>query len=113
MKYVTLAEVKAQTRVDFDAEDELLTLYADAAEVAVVDATRRTGDELCQLGYAETHDDGMPEEADAAHFPSRLKVAILLTAANWYRNREPVAGVQQHAVPYTLEALIKPYVRLG
>ena len=40
-------------REDFDSEDELIKLYGEAAEDAVIGATRRTLDELEDMGKAE------------------------------------------------------------
>ena len=53
LKVVTLEELKAQMREDFDGEDELIKLYGEAAEDAVIGATRRTLDELEDMGKAE------------------------------------------------------------
>ena len=103
LRVVTLEELKAQMREDFDGEDNLITLYGEAAEDAVISATRRSYEELVQMGQEEGGDG----------FPSRLKVAILMLAAHSHRNREPVAVVAQNAVPYTLDFYIKPYVKLS
>lgn len=129
LKVVTLEELKAQMREDFDGEDELIRLYGEAAEDAVIGATRRTFKELCRIGYYEQNgeypseeplpDEGTPEDVpsdpipEKAWFPSRLKVAILMLAAHSHRNREPVAAVAQNAVPYAFEMYIKPYVKLS
>ena len=143
LKVVTLEELKAQMREDFDGEDELIRLYGEAAEDAVIGATRRTFKELCRIGYYEQNgeypseeplpveelegetpeevlpDEETPEEVpsdpipEKAWFPSRLKVAILMLAAHSHRNREPVAAVAQNAVPYAFEMYIKPYVKLS
>ena len=103
LKVVSLEELKAQMREDFDGEDELIKLYGEAAEDAVIGATRRTLDELEDMGKAE----------GGEGFPARLKVAILMLAAHSHRNREPVAAVAQNAVPYAFDMYIKPYVKLS
>lgn len=103
LRIVTLEELKAQMREDFDGEDELIRLYGEAAEDAVIGATRRTFDELSAMAEAE----------GSGSFPARLKVAILMLAAHSHRNREPVAAVAQNVVPYALEMYIKPYVKLS
>lgn len=102
LKVVTLDELKAQMREDFDGEDELIRLYGEAAEDAVIGATRRTFEELVSIG-----------ESEGSSFPARLKVAILMLAAHSHRNREPVAAVAQNAVPYAFDMYIKPYVKLS
>lgn len=103
LRVVTLDELKAQMREDWDGEDELITLYGEAAEQAVIGATRRTAEELTAMGVAE----------GCGGFPARLKVAVLMLAAHSHRNREPVAAVAQNAVPYTLDMYVKPYVKLS
>jgi uncharacterized phage protein (predicted DNA packaging) len=115
LRCVTLNELKAQMREDWNEEDELIKLYGVAAEAAVIDATRRTFDELCTLGYAEST--GFMPDDDIGEtlkdwFPSRLKVAVLMLAAHYFRNREPVASVAQNPVPYTIEFFVKPYRKL-
>ena len=102
LRVVTLDELKAQMREDFDGEDHLIELYGEAAENAVIKATRRSYEELVEMAEAEGND-----------FPSMLKVAVLMLAAHSHRNREPVAAVAQNAVPYALDMYIKPYVRLS
>ena len=103
LKVVNLEELKLQMREDFDGEDDLIALYGEAAEDAVIGATRRTLDELIEIGQAE----------GSFGFPSRLKVAILMLAAHSHRNLEPVAAVAQNAVPYAFDMYIKPYVKLS
>ena len=113
LQVVTLAELKQQMRVEESYEDALITEYGKAAERYVITDTRRTLAELNAIGYEETQGTDPVTNPGVQYFPAPLKVAILMFAANLYRNREPVAaGVTPAAVPYTLEAMIKPYVRL-
>lgn len=103
LRVVTLDEIKAQMREDYDGEDNLILLYGGSAEKAVIKATRRTFEELEEMGRSEG------EEG----FPEMLKLAILMLAAHSYRVREPVASVQQSPIAYTLDYYIKPYVKLS
>jgi len=113
LQVVTLAELKQQMRVEESYEDALITEYGKAAERYVITDTRRTLSELNAIGYEETQGTEPVSDPGVQYFPAPLKVAILMFAANLYRNREPVAaGVTPAAIPYTLEAMIKPYVRL-
>lgn len=100
---MTLEQLKAQMREDFDGEDQLIEIYGEAAEKAVVKSTRRTYEELVEIARKEGDED----------FPPMLKVAILMLAAHSHRNREPVAAVSQNAVPYAIDMYIKPYVKLS
>ncbi len=113
LQIVSLDELKQQMRVEENAEDDIITQYGMAAERQVITETRRTKDELCVIGYNEQHDEPS-ETADETWFPTPLRVAILMLAANLYRNREPVAaGVSVAPIPYTIEVLVKPYVKLA
>ena len=83
---------------DFTADDTYLAHLLDAAEEYVIGATNRTSAELVQMGGGK--------------FPATLQQAVLLIAGHWYNQREAVAGVQMTEVPYTIQALIKPYRKL-
>lgn len=50
---------------------------------------------------------------DGEQLPATLQQAVLLIAGHWYNQREAVSGVQMAEVPYTLQALVKPYRKLG
>lgn len=99
MATVDLALLKKHVRADdFSDDDEYLTHLLTAAEQHVCRATNRSAEELLQMG------DGI--------FPAELQQAVLLIAGHWYNQREAVSGVQMAEVPYTLQALIKPYRKL-
>lgn len=98
LRFLTLDEVKGQCRVDFEDDDLLLALYGKAAEDAVVRATRRTPEELEELG--------------GGSLPVELRLAMLLLTAHWYRLREAVSGIEQSLVPMAYDFLVKPFVKL-
>jgi len=100
MAKTDIALLKQHVRADdFSDDDQYLAHLLDAAEQYVCTATNRTSDELVELG------DGS--------LPVMLQQAVLLTAGHWYNQREAVSGVQMAEVPYTLQALIKPYRKLA
>lgn len=99
MATVDLALLKMHVRADdFSDDDQYLQHLLDAAEQYVCEATNRTKEELAELGGGE--------------LPVTLQQAVLLIAGHWYNQREAVSGVQMAEVPYTLQALIKPYRKL-
>lgn len=115
LKIVTLPELKAQMREDWDGEDALIIDYGRAAEDAVIHGTRRTLEQLKRIGYAESTNVLLAEDEQLPAgdwFPSRLKVAILMLASHYFKNREPVTNAAQNPVPYTIEFFVKPYRRL-
>lgn len=84
---------------DFADDDEYLEHLLETAESAVITATNRTEDEL--------------EEIGGGTVPSPIKHAVMMLGAHWYNQRESVSNVQMHAVPDSLQALIKPYRKLA
>lgn len=100
MATVDIALLKSHVRADdFSDDDQYLAHLLDAAELYVTTATNRSTDELLAMG-------------DGEHLPATLQQAVLLIAGHWYNQREAVSGVQMAEVPYTLQALIKPYRKL-
>lgn len=99
MATVDIALLKQHVRADdFSDDDQYLQHLLDAAEQYVFNATNRTSDELVEIGGGK--------------LPVMLQQAVLLIAGHWYNQREAVSGVQMAEVPYTLQALIKPYRKL-
>ena len=100
MATVDLALLKKHVRADdFSDDDEYLAHLLTTAEQHVCRATNRSTEELLQMGGGEA-------------LPAELQQAVLLIAGHWYNQREAVSGVQMAEVPYTLQALIKPYRKL-
>lgn len=100
MAVVSLALFKKHVRADdFADDDEYLEHLLETAESAVITATNRTQEELEQMGGGEV--------------PAPIKHAIMMVGAHWYNQRESVSSVQMHAVPDSLQALIKPYRKLA
>lgn len=97
---LSLNLVKKHVRSDdFSEDDDYLCSLTEAAEQFVIRDTNRTFDELVS----------MSEDGD---FPKTLQQAVLMLVGHWYNQREAVAGVTMTEVPYTIQALIKPYVKL-
>lgn len=100
MATMDLALLKKHVRADdFSDDDDYLSHLLDAAEQYVCDSTGRTVEDLMSMG--------------GGSLPVTLQQAVLLTAGHWYNQREAVSGVQMAEVPYTLQALIKPYRKLS
>ena len=100
MAVVSLALFKKHVRADdFADDDEYLEHLLATAEVSVFGATHRTHRELVEMGNGET--------------PLPIRHAIMMLAAHWYNQRESVSTSQMHEVPDSLQALIKPYRKVG
>lgn len=100
MSSITLDLFKKHVALDdYDGDDALLEHYLLTAEEVVIGMTRRTREELCW-------DNG-------GTLPVSLRQAVMLVAANFYRHRENVEDRQHYAIPYGVEALVKPFVKLS
>lgn len=101
MIFLTLADIKAQARVQTSDEDALLTIYGNAAESKIFSDTGYSYAELLAMSTERT--------GEAAIDP-KLKLAGLMLAATWYKYRINIENVQMYAVDYSYETLIADYV---
>jgi hypothetical protein len=101
MKFLTFDQIKAQLRLDdqqaFD-EHDILVLYGEAAEEAVLTIMRRS-----LLDVILTYN-GIPQ---------RLIQVTLLLVDEWYQHRSSVEQGQLSSVPYAFDFMLKPMMRLS
>ena len=99
MNIITLAEIKKHIRIDPDItlEDDMLELYGNAAEETVLDMVDKTLEEIV---------------AEYGSVPIRLKQACLVLTASSGEIREPASAQQMYNVPYKVDALLKPLMRM-
>lgn len=94
--YVTVEDVKKQTNVEFDEDDKYLEDLISVAESSISNYINAPLEEYAIGGLLE----------------APLRHAVLLIAANLYENREPISYGKTVAVPFTLNFLLLPYVKL-
>ena len=97
MKWLTIEWIKAHSRIEYDCEDALLELYGEAAEETVLNITGRSYDDFV---------------AEFGEVPKAVVQASLMLVDVSYSQRSPVGVQQMHAIPYTFDLLIKPYMKL-
>jgi uncharacterized phage protein (predicted DNA packaging) len=99
MKWLTLERVKKHLRLDASntQEDDLLQLYATAAEDTILNLCNRSYDCLLEC-YGEV--------------PKPIVNASLLLVENQYTQRSVVSPTNLSAVPYSFDLLVKPYMIL-
>lgn len=102
MKWLTIEEIKAHSRIDYDCEDAILELYGSAAEDAVLNIINRTYDEMVAAFGTEK-----------ILVPAAIRQATLILVDTSYSQRTAVSPQNLYAVPYAFDFLIKPYMRLG
>ena len=96
MKWLTLDWIKKHSRLDFNCEDDLLELYGEAAEDAVLNIINRSYTNVIET-YGEV--------------PKGLYVAALMLVEESYDHRSPVSLQNLYDVP-GFSMHVKPYVRL-
>jgi hypothetical protein len=96
LQFLTLADIKAQARIDasFTDEDQYLLRLGKAAERKLLKDIQRTYDEVV----------AMEEE-----WPEDLTLAALMLTSHWYEHREPATNQSMSVVPYAYEDLYMPY----
>jgi len=97
MNVLTLESCKAQCRIEGDDEDDLLTIYAEAAEETIFTRINRTYDE-CIEEYSE--------------MPAPLKYCMLVLVAQMYKYRELTTQDAINRVPGTFWDQLLPYIKL-
>ena len=96
MTIVSLEEIKANSRIEGDAEDKYLESLGEAAEVTVLNLIERTQEDI---------------EAEFGKVPAPIRQAILMYADHLYNHRGIVNPTALYNVPYSIDAMIKPYIR--
>ena len=96
MTIVSLEEIKANSRIEGNAEDTLLESLGEAAEVTVLNLIERTQEDI---------------EEEFGKVPAPIRQAILMYADHLYNHRGIVNPTALYNVPYSIDAMIKPYIR--
>ena len=86
LRFVTLEEIKNNARIELSAEDTVLNLM----ERTVEDILEEFNDEI----------------------PEPICHATLMLATHYCLHRTPFETIPLHAVPYTIDVMLKPYIRL-
>ena len=99
MKWLNLEKIKAQLRIepDFTEEDEIIELYGESAEDAIMEVLNRSYEELYEV---------------YGRIPAPVVHASLMLVASAYKDREKDLVQQVNANP-TFSLLLKPYMRLA
>ena len=101
MKWLTLDTIRRHLRICIDDEDSLLELYGESAEETVLELTRQTYDEIVEIWGTEDKP-----------VPAKIIHASLLLVDHSYMQRSPVTQQNLYTVPYALELLLKPFMKL-
>lgn len=104
MPLLTIDILKKQLRLEssYTSEDDMLTLYLTAAESNIA---RMLGQKI-YLTTAEI--DPLLPYAISLEAEPDVKLAILLLASHYYRNREAVTDVELTEIPLGIKAIVGP-----
>lgn len=94
MKIVDIELVRAHCN-SLPEDDILLKYYTEVAEEMVVSETRRTDEELIAMG--------------GGSYPTRIKQAVLLIVAHFYKVREASGTINEILTPFAYAACVKPF----
>lgn len=97
MKWLTVEWIKKHSRLDFDCEDDLLELYGEAAEEAVLNIINRSYTEIIEK-WGEV--------------PKGLYIAALMQVEASYDHRSAVSLQNLYDVP-GFSIHVKPYIKLA
>lgn len=98
LRFVTLEEIKNNARIETNDEDKLITRIGLSAEDTVLNLMERTIEDIL-----EEFNDKIPEP---------ICHATLMLATHYCLHRTPFETIPLHAVPYTIDVMLKPYIRL-
>lgn len=97
MEIVTIEEIKKNSRIDADYEDDVIEQIGETAEAMVQAVMERSFADLVDVYGA---------------VPAPVRRAVLCLADHLYVHRSPESGTSMYSVPYTVDFLLKPYCRL-
>ena len=99
MKWLTLEKIKKQCRIEpeFTDEDELLEMYGEAAEDAVLN--------ICNRNITDIYE-------QYGCVPKPLVQVTLMIVADSYQYRETTSSQNLAPIPYKYDLFLKPYMRL-
>ena len=100
MKWLTLQKIKKQCRIDDinTSEDDLLEMYGESAEATVLNLLSRSYEDVMESYGA---------------VPMPIIHASLMLCDISYQHRSAVSPQNMSLVPYTIDLLLKPYMRLA
>lgn len=96
LRIITLAGIKANSRIDGTDEDNLITAMGEAAEQGVLNLMDRSYDDII---------------VEYGSIPAPIQQACLAYTDHLYHHRGIVEPTQVYCVPYTIDCMIKPYIR--
>ena len=100
MRWLTLADIKDQLRIEQDdtSQDKLLTRYGATAENFTLGYLQRTEDELKAMN-----------DQDPTMVPEDIVSACLLLVDAYYQHRGPISQQNMYLIDYGYDALVMKF----
>lgn len=96
LQIITLEEIKANARIEGNAEDALLESLGEAAETTVLNLIERSYTDLV---------------AEFTYIPAPIKQACLMYTNHLYEHRGIVNPTALYNIPYSIDAMLRSYIR--
>ena len=103
MLFLTVEYIKKHSRIEYNDEDDMLTIYGNAAEDLLANYLNR-GKNAAELVASLTEEYGKVPDAV-------LQAGLMLVDVS-YQHRSPITPTNVYEVPYTFDVLVKPYMIL-
>ena len=97
LKIVTLDAIKKNLRIESEHEDELLLSLGETAEQAVLNLVNRSLEDIV---------------AEFVDVPAPIRQAVLMYTNHLYEHRGIVSPTALYNIPYSIDALVKHYIKL-
>lgn len=98
MDIVTLLQIKQNSRILGDDENDVLEQIGDTAEAIVQNIMNRDFESLID---------------EYGAIPAPIVRAILVLADHLYTHRGVCTPSQVYSIPYSIDVMVKPYSKLG
>ena len=98
MKVTDIGQIKRNSRIQGDEEDDVLEQIGDTAEAIIENMMNRTFEDVC-IEYGE--------------IPAPLVRATLILCDHLFTHRGPTSPTTLYNIPYSIDVMVKPYTKLG
>jgi len=96
LRIITLAGIKANSRIDGTDEDNLITSMGEAAEQGVLNILDRSYDDII---------------VEYGAIPAPITQACLALTDHLYHHRGITNPTALYNIPYTIDFMVKPYIK--
>lgn len=97
LRILDFQEVKLNSKIETNEEDPIVLRKCKTAEDSILKVLNRTLEDLIEE-YGEV--------------PSPVYDACMCMVEHLYQHRGPTSALALHDIPYTIDFMVKPYIKL-